>query len=95
MKNMRYLPENVLTWPTSIMFEIMNTLGEHSHPELEGRVKHKMVLLDTRGISNLYHHFYSELRMNLYMVTYGIITKGRGVFLRTLAKFVKRLQEVE
>lgn len=68
--------------------EIIDTFAGSDLPDAEGKVDHKMALLDTRQISELRQHFYSRARARMYMRSYQIIRLGRKCVLpiRTLTR---------
>ena len=72
--------------------EIIDTFAGGDLPSAEGKVDHKMALLDTRHIPELNRHFYSTARARRYMASYQIIRFGRNSALpfRTLARRLLR-----
>jgi len=62
--------------PNSV--EIIDTFAEQARPPSEGRVEHRMAIVDTKGIPNLLTHFYSEAYAKRFMVTYFLLNMGRN-----------------
>ena len=59
--------------------EIIDTFAGRDLPSVEGKVDHKMALLDTKQISELNQHFYSAARAQWYMASYKITRYGRNL----------------
>jgi hypothetical protein len=59
--------------------EIINTFAGRELPDAEGKVDHKMALLDTNQIPKFNQHFYSAARAQWYMASYKIIRYGRNL----------------
>jgi len=59
--------------------EVIDTFAGRDLPSVEGKVDHKMALLDTRHIPELNQHFYSAARAQRYMMSYQIIRYGRNL----------------
>jgi len=57
--------------------EVIDTFAGRDLPSAEGKVDHKMALLDTKQIPELNQHFYSTARAQWYMASYQIIRYGR------------------
>jgi len=72
--------------------EVIDTFAGRDLPDAEGKVDHKMALLDTKQIPELNQHFYSTARARMYMRSYQIIRLGRKCTLpmRTLARRMQR-----
>jgi predicted O-methyltransferase YrrM len=68
--------------------EVIDTFAGRDLPDAEGKVDHKMALLDTKQIPELNEHFYSAAQARLYMRSYQIIRFGRKCALpiRTLTR---------
>lgn len=68
--------------------EVIDTFAGRDLPDAEGKVDHKMALLDTKQIPELNKHFYSAARARMHMVSYQIIRFGRKYALpiRTLTR---------
>lgn len=59
--------------------EVIDTFAGRGLPSAEGKVDHKMALLDTKQIPELNRHFYSTARARRYMASYKIIRYGRNL----------------
>ncbi len=59
--------------------EVIDTFAERDLPSAEGKVDHKMALLDTKQIPELNQHFYSAARARMYTASYKIIRFGRNL----------------
>ena len=58
--------------------EIIDTFTEQARPPSEGRVRHKMAIVDMKGIPNLLTHFCSEAYVKRFMATYFLLNMRRN-----------------
>jgi len=58
--------------------EIIDTFAEQARPPSEGRVEHKMAIVDTQGIPDLSVLFYSNTAGKIYLSIYPCLAIGRN-----------------
>lgn len=59
--------------------EVIDTFAGRDLPSVEGKVDHKMALLDTKQIPELNRHFFSAAQARMYMASYRIIRYVRNL----------------